>query len=88
MDVDEYMELDQYYEEKCARLELLNAQMLEALETCRGIFAEYVKIHKAKIPEFQPAIFPSPFAEVEEKIRRNQKMVDICDAAIAAAKGE
>ena len=32
MDVDEYMELDQYYEEKCARLELLNAQMLEALE--------------------------------------------------------
>ncbi len=37
MDVDEYMELDQYHEEKCARLELLNEQMLEALETADAL---------------------------------------------------
>ena len=37
MDVDEYRELGQYYEEKCARLELLNEQMLEALETADAL---------------------------------------------------
>ena len=41
MDVDEYMELDQYYEEKCARLELLNARMLEALQTAFDLLQEY-----------------------------------------------
>lgn len=41
MDVDEYMELDQYYEEKCARLELLNTRMLEALEMAFGLLQEY-----------------------------------------------
>ena len=41
MDIGEYMEPDQYYEEKCARLELLNAQMLEALQTAFDLLQEY-----------------------------------------------
>ena len=45
MDVDEYMELDQYYEEKCARLELLNAQMLEVLEMAIKTLPDDQKMH-------------------------------------------
>ncbi len=74
MDVDEYMELDQYHEEKCARFELLNAQMLEALEAC----AAYWHYKRSPgIPEHSELVSLS--AEQAQKLIR---------AAIAAAKGE
>jgi len=72
---------------KLAERDSLIKQMLGTLQCCRDKFSEYVKIHKAKIPEFQPAVFPSMFADAEEKVKRNQDMVDLCDAAIEAAKG-
>ncbi len=58
-------------------------QAIGALKMCQKTFSEYAEIHKAKIPEFQPAVFPSPYAEIEEKVKRNADMAEMCNTAIS-----
>jgi len=63
-------------------------QALGALKMCQKTFSEYAEIHKAKIPEFQPAVFPSPYAEIEEKVKRNSDMAAMCGVVISALEEE
>jgi len=68
--------------------DLCLVQALGALKMCRKTFAEYAEIHKAKIPEFQPAVFPSPYADIEEKVKRNSDMAAMCGVVIDALEEE
>ena len=61
---------------------------LTVLNICSRVFSEYAEIHKAKIPEFQPAVFPSPYAEIEEKVKRNSDMAAMCGVVISALEEE
>lgn len=68
--------------------DLCLVQALGALKMCQKTFSEYAEIHKAKIPEFQPAVFPSPYADVEEKVKRNSDMAAMCGIIINALEEE
>jgi hypothetical protein len=66
--------------------------LCDALEACRGKFAEYVELHRAKLlPERHPDEFyqnarTSHNEDVRAKVARNQEMVDLCDAALTKAR--
>jgi Lar family restriction alleviation protein len=50
-----------------------------ALLECREMFAFYVRHHEAKM---RGASDSYERANLQDKVRRNQKMVDLCDAAL------
>lgn len=54
------------------------ALLREALTKCRDRFREYVVIHQGKI---EPKHELVPF-DLRDKIRRNEEMVELCDAAL------
>jgi hypothetical protein len=56
--------------------------MREALEKCRAKFAEYVKLHSAKLHDGTPT---QEWLAINKKVERNQEMVDLCDAALSTA---
>lgn len=54
-----------------------DAALVEALDACKVKFAEYALLHYRK---------RTP--DGDEKAMANQRMADMCDAALAAAKGQ
>jgi hypothetical protein len=58
--------------------------MREALTACRAKFAEYVELHRAKT---RGCLSVLERKAVDEKVARNQEMVDLCDEALSS-RGE
>jgi len=73
--------------ELVAAKDKLIEQMREALEKCRDTFASYVLDHSGKL-HITPIAPIDLCAPIREKIAKNQRMVDLCDAALAAERGE
>ena len=65
------------YEHVCYRAADTITELLEALEKCRDKFRHYEDLHRVKCT-----------AEGDEKADRNREMADLCDGAIAKARGE
>lgn len=62
-----------------------NDAYLEIIKKCAETFREYEKIHQAKLPKDEdviPAIYPSPYAGVEEKVKRNRVMAEMCERVL------
>ena len=61
-------------------------QMRDALNHCKSIFEDYVKIHKAKMPVVTIGPIPPKWGDMQRKIARNQEALDLCNAALSAAE--
>ena len=61
-------------------------QMVGALNHCKSTFADYVEIHKAKMPGVTIGPIPPNWGDMQRKIARNQEAFDLCNAALSAAE--
>ena len=73
--------------EKCKCKDALIEQMREALKKCRDTFASYVLDHSGKL-HITPIAPIDLCAPIREKIAKNQRMADLCAAALAAEGGD
>jgi hypothetical protein len=68
-----------------ARLIASAPELYEALTDCRKVFSGYAGIHRMKLAN--PELGESDRLGIDAKVARNDAMADMCERALAKARG-